>query len=82
MWRGPAWLTVTRDVLCMVLGFGGAATEIWGGNPDLARLGVYVGLILGPGALATDRLGRTESPSVTPPSSSPSESSSPTPPSA
>lgn len=82
MWRGPAWLTVVRDVLCIALGTVGAVREIWGGTPDLALMAFYGGLILGPGALATDRLGRTGSqsqPSAT--DSPPSSSSPPLPPS-
>lgn len=71
MWRGPAWLTVLRDLLCLILGVSGVIYEETSGKPDLSRLVFFALLIVAPGALALAWLGRTGSAPSSPPAEEP-----------
>jgi hypothetical protein len=76
VWR--AWLTVGRDVICLVLGIWGVIREELQPHPDLTRMAFFGILMICPGVLAAWWLGRTGSPSVVPPPEpSPASSSSP-----
>lgn len=80
MWRGPAWLTITRDVTFLVIG---AAGVVWQGfvvpKPSAVLIGVFALVMAGPGIFATVWLAQsgTGSPSPPPPLPPPSPSSSP-----
>lgn len=80
--RVRAILTVVRDVLALVWGFGGIAIQQYTGNVNIALLSVYVSLITAPGAVALAQLvrGKQETP-PTAGSSSASPASSSLPPS-
>lgn len=77
MWKGPAWLTVTRDLVCLALGVWGVIHEELSPHPSVEVMGLYGVLMVAPGVLAAWLLGRTGPPSLPPPSppSSPSLSS-------
>jgi hypothetical protein len=66
VWKGPAWLTVGRDLVCLVLGVWGVIREELSRTPDLTRMGFFALLIVAPAVLATWWLGRTGSPSSSP----------------
>lgn len=83
MWRGPAWLTMTRDVVFLLLG---AAGVIWQGfvvpRPSAALIGVFALIMAGPGIMAAVWLAQSATaapspPPPPPPSPSPSSSASP-----
>lgn len=84
MWRGPAWLTIVRDVACLVLPGVAFMVEVFKEKPSVELLIVYMGLVAVPGlagavTLARHGGGGTEpppSPSAPPPVSPPSPSSS------
>lgn len=63
MWKGPPWLTVGRDLVCLVLGVWGVVREELSRTPDLTRMGFFAMLILAPAGLGIWWLGRTGSPS-------------------
>jgi len=66
LWRGPAWLTVGRDLVCLALGIWGVINEELSRSPDLTRMGFFGMLMIAPAALATWWLGRTDSASSPP----------------
>jgi len=70
VWKGPAWLTVGRDVICLTVGVWGVIHEELSRTPDLTRMGFFGVLMISPGLLAAWWLGRTVAPSSTPPSES------------
>lgn len=78
MWK--AWLTVGRDLACLVLGIWGVVNEELSKAPDLTRMGFFGMLMISPGLFAAWWLGRTGSPSL-PPSPEPSAPSPSSPPS-
>lgn len=75
MWRRSPWLTVVRDVLCLILGVFGVIHEELNKTPDLTRMLFFGVLMISPGLIAAAWLGRTGSQSISPPSDA---SSSPT----
>lgn len=84
MWRGPAWLTILRDLACLVLPGIAFLAEAFKDKPSVELLVIYMGLLSFPGlagavTLARHGPGGTAPPSpppVSPPSSSPSSTSS------
>lgn len=80
MWRGPAWLTVVRDLVCLGVGVWGVIHEELSGHPNLGVLALYGVLMVAPGALATVWLAQSGTASASPappaePSPSPPASS-------
>ena len=74
--RIKAILTVVRDALCLVWGFGGIAYQQYTQDVNLALLSVYVVMLGLPGGLALGHLLRGR-PEIEPiPGSSPSSQSS------
>jgi hypothetical protein len=71
VWKGPPWLTVGRDLVCLVLGVWGVVREELSRTPDLTRMGFFAMLILAPAGLGIWWLGRTGSPSSQPAPESP-----------
>lgn len=70
MWHGRAWLTVTRDVACLVLGIAGVVHQAFlVEQPEISLLIFFAGLMAGPGMFATRQLepSGTGGPSVPPP---------------
>lgn len=67
MWKGPAWATVLRDLLLLAIGSFGILHEELTGQASIPLLVVYTTLMGVPGAAATLWLGRTGSPSSSPP---------------
>lgn len=53
LWRGPAWLTVVRDVLFLLIGSAGV---VWQGfvvpRPSVPLIGVFALMMAGPGIFA------------------------------
>lgn len=76
MWRGPAWLTVLRDLVCLLVGVGGVVWEELSGKADLGRLTFFALLMIAPGVLAAVWLGQS---GTAPPSSPPQPEVSPSP---
>ena len=76
--RIRAFLTIARDVLCLVWGFGGIAIQQLSGRVDLALLTAYMALIGVPGgfAIATLVRGKAETDPTPGSSSTPQRSSS------
>lgn len=70
VWKGPAWQTVGRDLVSLAVGVWGVLHEELSHSPDLTRMGFFGVLMVAPGVLAAWWLGRTGSPSSTPPSAS------------
>ena len=80
MWRGPAWVTVVRDLACLVLPGVGFIIEALKDKPSVELLVLYMALVSVPGLagavfLARHGPGGTAPPS--PPSLPPSSSSEP-----
>jgi hypothetical protein len=71
LWKGSPWLTILRDVVCLVLGAWGVVNEELSAHPDLSRLGFFGILMIAPMTLAGWWLGRTGSQS-SPPEPAPS----------
>jgi hypothetical protein len=71
LWKGSPWLTILRDVACLVLGAWGVVNEELSAHPDLSRLGFFGVLMIAPMTLAGLWLGRTGSQS-SPPEPAPS----------
>lgn len=88
MWRGPAWVTVVRDLVCLVLPGIAFLVEALKDKPSVELLVLYMALVSVPGLAGAVFLARhgpapggTEpppSPSPPPPSSSQPPSSSST----
>lgn len=85
MWRGPAWVTVLRDVACLLLPGAAFIIEALKDKPAVELLILYMALVSVPGlagALALARQGHggiePPSPPSVPPASSPPSSSSST----
>lgn len=68
MWRGPAWVTIMRDLVCLGLGVWGVVHEELSGKPNLGVLALYGVLMVAPGALATLWLAQSGTGSASPPS--------------
>jgi hypothetical protein len=68
VWKGPAWLTVLRDLVCLALGVWGVVHEELSAHPSVEVMGFCGVLMVAPGVLAAWLLGRTGSPSLPPPS--------------
>jgi hypothetical protein len=66
VWKGSPWLTILRDVVCLVLGAWGVVNEELSAHPDLSRLGFFGVLMIAPMTLAGWWLGRTGSASSSP----------------
>ncbi|GGV34285.1 hypothetical protein GCM10010182_67740 [Actinomadura cremea] len=83
MWRGPAWVTVVRDLACLVLPGTAFIIEALKDKPSVELLVIYMALVSMPGLAGAVALARhgpgtgpPSPPSVSPPSpSSPSSSS-------
>ena len=87
MWRGPAWVTVLRDVVLLVLPGAAFIIEALKKQPDVGLLVLYMALVSAPGLAGAVFLARNgpgpggiEPPSSppAPPLPSPPSSSSPT----
>ncbi|MFD0902322.1 hypothetical protein [Actinomadura sediminis] len=85
MWRGPAWVTVVRDLACLVLPGTAFIIEALKDKPSVELLVIYMALVSMPGlagAVALARHGPGTGPPSSPPPplppSSPSSSSSTT----
>lgn len=68
MWRGPAWMTIVRDLVCLAVGVWGVIHEELSGKADLGRLAFFAVLMVVPGALATVWLAQSGTASPSPPS--------------
>jgi hypothetical protein len=83
VWKGPAWLTVLRDLVCLVAGVLGLAHEELSPHPNLQIMAFFGLLMTAPSLLGAWLLGRTgtlfSAPPSPPPSLSPSSPSPTTP---
>lgn len=72
MWRGPAWLTVLRDVVCLALGGWGVWHEAVQDKPEVLILTFFGGLMVAPGLFAAHWLAQSGigAPSSPPPAPS------------
>ena len=68
--RSQAVLTVVRDTLCLVWGFGGIAIQQYTGNVSIPLLTVYITMIGAPGGLALAQLLRGSTTTAPTPGSS------------
>lgn len=80
MWRGPAWLTVLRDMVCFGLGGWGVIHEALRDKPEVMVLTFFGVLMVAPSVLAAHWLaqsgiGGPSSEPPQPPSASPQPSS-------
>lgn len=78
MWKGPAWLTVLRDMACLPVGAWGVIHEELKLHPNAGLIIVYFVAMISPGVLGALLLGRTGMLFSQPPSQ-PSLSSPPSP---
>ncbi len=68
MWKGPAWLIITRDIVSLVLGtFAFLWETVAVKDPNPYILSASTTMILGPAILAMRSLGGTGSESSPPP---------------
>lgn len=68
MWRGPAWVTVLRDVLLLVLPSGAFAWEAMKDKPSPELLIVYMALLACPWIASVVFLARHSPGGIEPPS--------------
>lgn len=84
MWRGPAWVTVVRDLACLLLPGVGFVIEALKDKPSVELLLLYMALVSVPGlagAMFLARHGTGNGGTEPAQSSSPQPPSSPKPPS-
>lgn len=71
LWRGPAWVTVLRDVLMLVLPSGAFVWEVLKDKPSVELLILFMALLSFPGLAGVLTLARNGHGGIEPPSSEP-----------